>query len=230
MKSKLKAQTKKPIRVNAKAKNSRLLKTEKVAHKPRAKVPPPDHACFFMKSAKLPEQWPDIDKPEIAITGRSNAGKSTFLNAVTGLKIAKVSQTPGKTTLLNFFNMGRYYRIVDMPGYGYSARSGSEQVSWTQMIEPYLASRENLKGVIIIVDCRRAWTEDENLLTQFLEAQGRPWALVLSKTDKLNAKELRECQKRFAEIPGADAVFYYSSEKKDSAKSVESALFDRWIK
>ncbi len=184
----------------------------------------------FVKSAKEVSGWPQDERPEIAITGRSNAGKSTFINALTNQKIAKVSNTPGKTILLNFFNIGQGYRLVDMPGYGYAARSGHEQVSWSDMIEPYLVLRTQLVGVILIVDIRRKWSDDEKLLVQFLEKHDRPWALVLSKTDKLNAKEMREARLRFAGVTSAQNIFYCSSQKRESVQQVEEALYSRWVK
>ena len=89
----------------------------------------------FLKSAVWPKDYPEADRPEIALIGRSNAGKSSLLNALVSQKAAKVSQTPGKTRLLNFFDFGDHYRLVDMPGYGFAARSGDEILAWEKMIK-----------------------------------------------------------------------------------------------
>src|SRR6478752_7250400 len=106
----------------------------------------------FIKSAVLPKDYPIHKMAEVAIAGRSNAGKSSFINALTRDKVAKVSSTPGKTRLLNFFNMADSYVLVDMPGYGFASRSNSEVLEWHEMIETYLMSRENLVGLILVMD------------------------------------------------------------------------------
>src|SRR5687768_5730395 len=92
----------------------------------------------FIKSAKVPKDFPHGSKPEVAIAGRSNAGKSSLINIMARSKVAKVSSTPGKTRLLNFFDYDNKFRLVDMPGYGFSKRSGHEQHSWEEMVEAYL--------------------------------------------------------------------------------------------
>lgn len=121
----------------------------------------------FLKSAVFPVDYPPPSRPEIIVTGRSNAGKSSFLNALAGSAIAKVSQQPGKTTLLNFFDVGQHYRLVDTPGYGYSKRSGDEQASWQQMLESYFSLRGNLVGILILMDYKRDFEEDEKMLLRF---------------------------------------------------------------
>ena len=125
----------------------------------------------FLKSAVNQEDYPPSDRPEVALVGRSNAGKSSLLNALAGSKIAKVSQEPGKTRLLNFFDYGKQYRFVDMPGYGYASRSGSEILSWQEMITKYSDVRENLHGVVLIMDSARDWQEEESNLSG-RESQG----------------------------------------------------------
>lgn len=98
----------------------------------------------FLRSGVNGKDFPSPDMPEVALVGRSNAGKSSFLNALAKRKVARVSSAPGKTRLLNFFSAGDHYRLVDMPGYGFAARSANEIKSWQQMIERYLEERSCL--------------------------------------------------------------------------------------
>jgi len=110
----------------------------------------------FCKECGTPPDYPVADRPEIAMVGRSNGGKSTLLNAMTGgAKEAKTSATPGKTRLLNFFDVGDHYRIVDLPGYGYAARDPKERKMWEKMIDVFFKTRECLAGIILVCDMRR---------------------------------------------------------------------------
>lgn len=184
----------------------------------------------FVKSGVNPEDYPEDDKLEIAIAGRSNAGKSSFINAITSSDIAKTSSKPGKTILLNFFNIGEHYRLVDMPGYGYSARSGNMQRSWQRLVETYLDIRENLTGVILLVDCRRDWSEDEQLLVNWLNRIGRPVVLVLTKADQLKAPEQKTVVKEMIKKSRLKNIFLISSLKKTGIKELEDFIFTNWIK
>lgn len=184
----------------------------------------------FVKSAVLPQDYPLSKKPEIAITGRSNAGKSSLLNSMSGQKIAKVSSTPGKTRLLNFFDVSNRYTLVDMPGYGFAARSGSEIRQWHQMIEGYLMNRENLKGLLLVMDSRREWTDDEEMLKDVCAKRMIPMAVVLTKVDKLNRKEFEQSKKRITEQSGVESLFFVSNLKNTGTKELEDFIFQTWIK
>lgn len=184
----------------------------------------------FIKSAVLSKDWPESTQPEIAVAGRSNAGKSSFLNALSGSKIAKVSNTPGKTRLLNFFQWGGKYRLVDMPGYGYAARSGGEVEDWQEMIETYLRGRETLCGLILVMDSRRKWAEEEEMLVQFCQTVGIPVAVVLTKIDKLSKNEIANSIKYIKQGSKLAAVFATSALKKIGQKEVEDYIFQEWIK
>lgn len=188
----------------------------------------------FMTSAAGPEGFPASDDPEIAIAGRSNSGKSSFLNQLTPARsnIAKVSQAPGKTRLLNFFRVvgsARPYRWVDMPGYGFASRSGDEVNSWTKLIEGYLNERPNLVGAVLVIDIRRDWIEDEENLRRFFEAINVPFCLALTKRDKVTEQEARNRVKYFEKISGAKA-FAVSNLKRLGAEEVEDFCFKKWVR
>lgn len=184
----------------------------------------------FIKSAVLDKDYPVSKFAEVAIAGRSNAGKSSFINALTKGKVAKVSSTPGKTRLLNFFNMADSYVLVDMPGYGFAARAGDEVVEWHQMIETYLMTRENLVGLLLVMDIRRAWSEDEELLKKFSDRRGFPMAVVLTKADKMTRNHANQAVAKVKKMSGLSAVFAVSSLKKTGQDEVEEYMFENWVK
>jgi len=181
----------------------------------------------FLKSAVLPQEYPFPYKPEVAIVGRSNAGKSSFINALVGQKIAKVSQTPGKTRLLNFFAWGEAVYIVDMPGYGFAKGDRQEVQSWRKMIETYLRERKSLKGVLLIMDIRREWSPDEELLKEWLTHHKIPWAVVLNKADKLSRSGAIQAGAAFKKSHQADA-FVVSSMKQTGLDDVENHVLKDW--
>lgn len=187
-------------------------------------------AVKFIKSAVLPQDYPKTGKKEIAIAGRSNAGKSSFLNAIAKSKIAKVSNTPGKTRLLNFFSRGDSYILVDMPGYGFAARSGDEMREWHMMIENYLSMREELAGLVLVMDSRREWTEDEELLKAYTDSRGLPMAVVLTKSDKLTRNEINQAISKMKKAAGTEAVFMTSALKNIGQEEVEEYLYENWVK
>jgi GTP-binding protein len=184
----------------------------------------------FLCSATAEENWPKGDLPEVALAGRSNAGKSTFLNILGHQKVAKVSQVPGKTRLLNFFQAGEKYRLVDMPGYGFASRSGDEVISWGPMVESYVQLRSQLVGLILVIDIRRDWTEEENQIYNFATAHNRNVAVVLTKADKLSKSELAQRKKHFKETAPTTLVFVTSSQDPKSVAAVEDFVFHHWVK
>ncbi|MFM6927120.1 MAG: ribosome biogenesis GTP-binding protein YihA/YsxC [Bdellovibrio sp.] len=184
----------------------------------------------FIKSAVLEKDYPVHKKAEIAIAGRSNAGKSSFINGLATNKIAKVSSTPGKTRLLNFFDLDASYVLVDMPGYGFAARSADEMEQWHEMINIYMTKRECLKGLILVMDIRRSWSEDEELLRRFSEARGFPIAIVLTKADKLSYSQSLQAVAKMKKATGISAVFASSALKKTGGEEIEDYIYENWIK
>jgi GTP-binding protein len=183
----------------------------------------------FIKSAVYPEDWPVHELPEVAVVGRSNAGKSSFLNALSKSQIAKVSQTPGKTRLINFFAADKYV-LVDLPGYGFAARDNKELKLWKQMIQAYLTERQNLVGVILIMDSRRSWDDEEEQMRTFSIQHGFYMAVVLTKSDKLNQSERSKAKKVIEEQGQMEDVFLVSNTKLDGVQEVENFIFNIWIK
>ena len=135
-------------------------------------------------------QYPNLELPEFLLVGRSNVGKSSFINTVLGRKdLARVSSTPGKTQTLNFYLVNNSFYLVDVPGYGYASVNHEQQKKFGLMIEEYLAKRSELKRVFMIVDFRIKPTEDDVLMYQFLKYYDIPVTLVLNKTDKVGSSK-----------------------------------------
>ena len=172
--------------------------------------------CEFLKSAVLKDQYPELDLPEIAFSGRSNVGKSSLINSLLNRKkLVKVSSNPGKTRLINFFLINEQYVMVDLPGYGYAAVSKNEKQAWGKMIEDYLMSRENLKNVVLLVDIRHEPTSDDKLMFDFIKYYRRSVIIVATKLDKITRssvnKNLNIIRKKL-EIGENDILIPYSSE------------------
>ncbi|MFK8138551.1 MAG: ribosome biogenesis GTP-binding protein YihA/YsxC [Bdellovibrionales bacterium] len=185
----------------------------------------------FITSAVVPEQYPvNPDAlPEIGVIGRSNAGKSSLINAMFGTRIAKVSGTPGKTTLLNFFEVRKGYYLVDMPGYGFAARSRKEVDSWKSMIETYISLRGNLKGLLLIMDCRRNWTEEEAMLVEWIYSSNTDVILVLTKEDKLGKNKAMNAKFKIQKASGIEKTFTVSSSKKKGVVELEEFMYNAWV-
>ena len=141
----------------------------------------------FVTSATKPSQYPSALLPEIAFAGRSNVGKSSLINTLVNRKrLVKTSSTPGRTRLINFFDINQQIGFVDLPGYGYAKVPESVKKTWGPMIETYLSTRKALKGVIVILDIRRTPRQEEFDLLSWLQHYSIPGILVLTKTDKLS--------------------------------------------
>jgi GTP-binding protein len=184
----------------------------------------------FIKSAADFDGCPNSDLKEVAVIGRSNSGKSTLINAWTGGRLARVSQTPGKTDLINFYEIDENYMLVDLPGYGYAARSQAQKKTWTPMIEEYLASRRQLSGVLLLFDAKRPWSEDEDNMLDWLESRQRDVMLVVNKVDRLNQSE-RSKQKRAIEgenLPVVD-IAWVSARNKTGIDELKRSVFENFL-
>ena len=146
------------------------------------------HVRFLLSVASV-EQFPAEPGREVAFAGRSNSGKSSAINAIVQRNaLARTSKTPGRTKLLNFFELEPGRRIIDLPGYGYAEAHATERAQWTRLIE-VLPQRENLVGLFLIVDIRRGITAQDEQLVEWAEAAGWQVHLLLTKSDKLNQRE-----------------------------------------
>jgi GTP-binding protein len=170
-------------------------------------------AARFDKSATTPDGWPADGLPEVAFAGRSNVGKSSMLNVLVRHQgLARVSKTPGRTRLLNFFTVTleraatkQEVRFCDLPGYGFAKVSKAERARWVEMIETYLREREDLRAVVLIIDGKVGPTADDVEMLAWLNQAGRRAILVATKLDKLGkaqrAMQLRRIEQKLGQPP-----------------------------
>lgn len=166
----------------------------------------------FIKSAFKSNEYPDSKLPEIALAGRSNVGKSSFINKLLNRKnLARVGKTQGKTRLVNFFSVNNEFVLVDLPGYGYANVSKEMKASWGNMIEDYLNKREQLVSVVLILDIRHNPTEDDMLMLDYIEANGFKPFIILNKADKLAKTKIEPRADEFREMLGIEDVYAFSA-------------------
>lgn len=183
----------------------------------------------FIISAVKKSQYPVDQRVEIAFVGRSNVGKSSIINALTNRKkLAKVSQTPGKTRLINFFLINNDFYLVDLPGYGYAKVSKAEKASWGETIERYLNGREELKRVVLLVDSRHKPTADDIMMHEWIKHYGYDVIVVATKSDKLSNNALKKSEKIIREalkLSGNDKLYFFSSLNKKGSEQLINNLF-----
>ncbi len=171
--------------------------------------------AVFLKSESELENFKGFDLPEIILVGRSNVGKSSFINMLSNnSKLAKVSATQGKTKLVNFFLINKDFVLVDLPGYGYAETSKLEQQRWTKMINTYLENSKNIANAILLVDIRHTPTVQDVQMLDYLTFQNIPVTIVATKYDKIKKTERT---KRLQDIAsklkvGIENIYLISSE------------------
>jgi len=184
----------------------------------------------FIKSAAAPADFPDDDGREVAFVGRSNSGKSTALNLLAGVrKLARVSKTPGRTQLVNFFNVGEQRRLVDLPGYGFARVAPGTQERWRDLIEAYLSTRRSLVGVIVTIDIRRGITELDDTLLRWLERFDLHVGLLLTKADKLGRGAGVAREREIAAFAGRRVELTRFSALNRTGVEVARGWIDRWM-
>lgn len=176
--------------------------------------------CDFIWGAADLKQLPPADKAEIAFAGRSNVGKSSLVNALTGrTTLAKVSNTPGRTQQLNFFNLGGLLYLVDMPGYGYAKVSQEQRKKWDTLIFEYLRGRPNLRCVLMMIDSRHGLKESDIHLMGLLDKAAVNYRIILTKADKTSAADLEKTLSQTLQIlkkhPAAFPAVHVTSAEKD---------------
>lgn len=148
-------------------------------------------ACDFVAGTETLDRLPPISLPEISFVGRSNVGKSSLINALTGRKtLARVSHTPGRTQQLNFFNLANHLLLVDMPGYGYAKVSKTQSAAWNDLIRAYLRGRSSLRCVFVLIDGRHGLKEGDDDVMKLLDEAGVAYRILLTKCDELKKAEL----------------------------------------
>ena len=208
---------------------------------PRAPVSPAAqavawlHTARFLTTAPRLEHLPAPEVPEIAFVGRSNAGKSTCINTLTQQKrLAFASKTPGRTQAINLFTLGKQgvtdAMLADLPGYGYAAVPKADKIRWQQVMANYLVTRENLTGVVMLVDPRHGLTELDDILLDVIRPrveQGLKFLVLLTKADKLNREEQNKALSIARLQTGGGEVKLFSALKKQGVEEA-SLLLWQW--
>ena len=184
----------------------------------------------FVISAMRISQYPTDGLPEFMLVGRSNVGKSSFINTITNnKKMARVSNTPGKTRNLNFYLLNNSFYLVDVPGYGYASVSKKEQRKFGLMIEDYLEKRTNLKRVFMLVDLRHKPSEDDVLMYKYLKYFNLPVTIVATKSDKISKNKIEKAKNvvlKTLELEKGDSFVAMSNVTKDGRDKILNEIED----
>jgi len=182
----------------------------------------------FIQSASSITESPEDIGSEVAFVGRSNSGKSSAINVIVNHKnLARISKTPGRTQLINFFEIDKQHRLVDLPGYGYAKTSKKQQKEWGFMISEYLKYRQTLKGVILIIDIRRGLMKLDHAFLDFYLPLNKPLHVLLTKSDKLKKQACKKSFDSVQSIIGSVAsVQLFSSLKKSGAEEAKVKILE----
>ena len=189
------------------------------------------HKAAFQQSAEKLTQLPVDSLREVAFAGRSNAGKSSALNALTGRRrLAHVSKTPGRTRLINFFAVGTSNYLVDLPGYGYAQVPGDMKRQWARLLTGYLNERQQIRGLVVVMDVRHPMTPLDLQLLDWFAATGKPVHVLLTKADKLSrsqaAAQLRKTQTSLRKEYAKCTVQLFSSSNKLGIEAAQQIICD----
>ena len=171
----------------------------------------------FVTSIANSKNLNGLDKPEFAFVGRSNVGKSSLINSLTNRKkLAKASSTPGRTRLINIFDINHSFYFIDLPGYGFAQASKKEQAGWQQLIGTYLENSNNLKRVFVLVDIRHLPNDKDKLMLNYLYTYNIPFNIIATKADKLSKNQINKNISQIANElhVGVDDIIISSSESK----------------
>ena len=189
------------------------------------------HNAEILLSAANKSHYPEDEIPEIALAGRSNVGKSSFINTLLNRKnLARTSGKPGKTQLLNFFNIDNQLRFVDVPGYGYAKVSKTERAKWGRMIEEYLTTRENLRAVVSLVDFRHEPSADDVQMYEFLKYYEISVIVVATNADKIPRSKWNKHEsviKKRLDFDKNDDFLIFSSVNKDGLDAAWDAILEK---
>ena len=171
----------------------------------------------FEVSAVSKKQYPKNNLPEVVLVGKSNVGKSSFINTmINRKKLARTSSEPGKTRQINFYNIDEKFYFVDLPGYGYSKMSKKEQEQVGHFIEEYLFKREQISLIIFLVDIRHKPSENDKLMYNYIISSGLPFMILTNKADKIAITKVEDAKKEVQKVPnpiGDAPTFAFSSER-----------------
>ena len=175
-------------------------------------------------------QYPEDRKSEFLLVGRSNVGKSSFINTLLGRKnLARTSSHPGKTQTLNFYEVNKEFYLIDVPGYGYAEISKKRREKFGKMIEEYLETRKELKRVFMLIDFRHKPTEDDVLMYNFLKYYNLKVTVVATKADKIGASKKEKCKKQITDtldLVVGDNLVVFSSVTKEGKEEIQEILED----
>lgn len=183
----------------------------------------------FLTSAAGPDGFPPPAGPEVAFAGRSNAGKSSALNAITGLKaLARTSKTPGRTQLINFFDAPEVGRLVDLPGYGFAKVPEAIKARWRKLMEAYLNEREPLAGIVIVMDVRHPLKPFDEQMLAWTEHAGKPVHVLLTKADKLTRNHQNQALSKVRRLLPQASLQLFSAVTGQGVDEAR-ALVSRWL-